>query len=200
MVDEVDVGEVVEVTCLAGHDESGRQARRRRSETCVCWLHWAWTHLARSGRRPLRWTSSNWPGGSSGPRRWQRGQRSQRGNGLTGMPVRVHGSSLSFGSQGGVRSVRTCGPSVRRTCSSSRGSSMASALSCPQLSMLRTTTLIEGRSTTAPIPEVLTRWLGRAPPTRLGWPRCPIGPSGARFTDRRRLPGGRRSRKGHRQR
>jgi hypothetical protein len=26
MVDEVDVGEVVEVTCLACHDESGRQA------------------------------------------------------------------------------------------------------------------------------------------------------------------------------
>ena len=85
------------------------------------------------------------------------GQRIHRGNGVTGTPVRVSGSSLAFGSHGACRRALTCCPSTRCTASSRRGSSTGSWCSGFHASRPRTITLIDGKSTVAPTPVVVIR-------------------------------------------
>lgn len=83
-----DVRKVVQVPVLADDQEPGRDAGSlvRGAGRGLPWavrVH----ELGQVGRRPWRWISSNWPGGSRGPSRWHRGQRTQRGNGVIGTPT-----------------------------------------------------------------------------------------------------------------
>jgi hypothetical protein len=81
-------------------------------------------------------------------------QRSQPGNSVTGTPMLAHGAKTSLVScvYGGVRSLPTCGPSLRRTAASSRSSTRSAVCSGRQLSSPWIITDRLGRSATAPTP------------------------------------------------
>ena len=147
---------------------------------------------------PHRCSSWSWSVPSMASRRWQAGHRIHRGNVVTGNPdggegvvgrVRIIRRGSQFGDS--QRGQSPAGPG------SGVGGSEIGRPRFPQASRPRTTTLIPGRSTTAPTPAANISWLGRALPIRVAWRAARAHRVSARWSAGGRgceIPGGRGSR------
>ena len=172
-VDEVDIGKLVEVAARAGDEEPSGDARPPLAD-CEGRLVGAVLvdPLGQIGptapavvqlelvdpvdREELMAGGAAQPPGEGGDRYADR---------------RVAGRRRSSGRTARLRSdVIPAAGRARWTWARRRGSEM-SIPPPPQASSPRTTTLMPGRSTTAPTPAAVMSWLGRALPMRVGW-RC----------------------------